>query len=317
MAGRLARFAILMGALIILNFVIPRLLPGSPIGGGGDDAVVLPAAASAALRETYRLDAPLPAQFVHYLAGLFRGDLGWSVASHRPVAALIRERLPWSLFLAGGAVLTAAFLGGWLGALIAWHPRRAGTRLLGVAAVGAGALPEFLVAMLLIVVFAARLRLLPAGGAVTAFGDTGGPGTRLLDVARHAVLPMATLVVALVPAFALLIKTTLTQVLRQPYLVTARAKGLPPRWIAWHALRNALPPAATLIGVRLGAAVAGVAVIERIFAYPGMGGLMFEAVSARDYPVMQGVFLITSAAVLAMNATLDLVAVRLDPREGG
>lgn len=316
--GRLARYAGLVCTVILLNFLVPRLLPGSPAaGGGGDEAAVLPAAAYRALVATYHLDLPVQAQLTRYLAGLPRGDLGWSLTSHRPVASIVMERLPWTLLLVGGAVVLAAALGGLLGWAAAWHGRNRAVRFLSAATVGTGALPEFLIAMALIVVFSSRLQLFPPGGATTPFVGNQGLLRALLDVAWHAALPGLTLVLGFAPAFALLMRNALVPVMGERYLVTARAKGLTSRRVVWHALRNALPPAATLLGLRLGTAVAGAAVVERVFAYPGMGWLLYEAVTTRDYPLMQGVFLVTSMTVLTVNLFLDLIAARLDPRVEG
>ncbi len=316
-ALRLARFAGLALTVVVLNFVVPRLLPGSPAAPGGDDALLLPAAAYRALVETYHLDLPTHEQFGRYIAGLVRGDMGFSLTSHRPVAAVVVERLLWTLFLVGGAVVMAAALGGLLGWAAAWHGRARCARIAMAASVGVGALPEFLVAMLLIVLLASRFQIFPSGGALTPFVDLGGWPRTVGDAIWHATLPGLALVAALAPSFALLVRNALVPVMGERYLATARAKGLPERRVVWHALRNALPPVATLFGLRLGAAVAGAAVVERVFAYPGMGSLLFEAIVARDYPLMQGVFLVSSLAVLTINTMLDLLSARLDPRTVG
>jgi peptide/nickel transport system permease protein len=314
-ARRIARFVALVAIIAALNFAAPRLLPGSPIAGGaGADAVLLPARAREAMIATYHHDAPLPVQVARYVFGLARGDLGWSLVSHRPVGRILLERVPWTLFLAGGSVLVAAVLGGWLGWMSAWQGRRPLVRLLSAAAVGAGALPEFLIAMLAIAYLASRWRLFPPGGSLTPFAGQHGLGALAADIAWHAVLPGLTLVIGLVPPFALLVRNAVVPVLGERYLVTAVAKGLSPRRVAWHALRNALPPVTTLLGLRLGAAVAGAAVVERVFAYPGIGWLLYEAIAARDYPVMQGVVFVSSLGLLTVTLVLDLVAGRLDPR---
>jgi peptide/nickel transport system permease protein len=315
-ARRFARFVGLSVLVAVLNFLAPRVLPGSPVtGGDGAEAVMLPAAARRALVETYHSDEPLAAQFGHYVVGLARGDLGYSLVSHRPVSAILLERLPWTLFLVGVSVLIAACAGGWMGWASAWQPRRRPVRLAVVVAVGAGALPEFLVAMLAIAYLASHRQFFPAGGALTPFLAEGGGTARFLaDLVWHAALPGAVLVVGLVPPFALLVRNAVTPVLGQRFLMTARAKGLGERRVAWHAVRTALPPVVTLLGLRLGAAVAGAAVVERIFAYPGIGWLLYESVAARDYPVLQGVVFLSSLAVLVVTLLLDLTAVWLDPR---
>jgi peptide/nickel transport system permease protein len=311
------RFGGLVCLVIVLNFAIPRALPGSPLaGGGGADAVLLPAAGRHALIATYHLDAPLATQFVQYLAALARGDLGRSLTSYRPVWGVVAARLPWTLFLVGGAVVIAAILGGLLGWASACVPRGGLAGFALAAAVGIGTLPEFLMAMILIASLASRRHLFPPAGAFTPFVPVEGYLRLLPDVLWHAALPGAVLVISLMPAFALLVRNAVIPVLGERYLVTARAKGLSSRRIAWHAMRNALPPVVTLFGLRLAAAMAGAAVVERIFAYPGMGLLLYEAVGARDYPVLQGVVFVSSLAVLAMNFLLDLLASRLDPRVG-
>ncbi|MCL6552085.1 MAG: ABC transporter permease [Firmicutes bacterium] len=312
------RYAGVMAALVLLNFFLPRLLPGSPLAGtGGEGVAFLPSRTAAELRRTYGLDRPMSQQFAQYLAGLARGDLGRSLTSHRPVTTLIAERLPWTVFLVGLAVLVAAVVGAALGTLAAWYPRRTLVRLVDPLVVGLGTLPEFLVAMGLIVLLGTGWQLFPASGAVTPFLPRQGPGglaAWVLDVLHHAALPGATLVAALVPAFFLLARNALAATVGAPYLLVARGKGLDERRVLWHAWRNALPSVAALLGLRLGYAVTGAALVERIFAYPGMGLLLFDAVAQRDYPVMQGVFLTASAAALAMVAALDTVATRLDPR---
>ena len=316
----LLRFLALLVVVTLINFLLPRLLPGSPLrpGGGEIVAAYLPKAAGEALARTYYLDRPLGEQFALYLRGLLRGDLGWSVASHRPVAALIAERLPWTLFLVGTAVLVSGLIGGGLGTASAWWPRRRWARFSMPVVIGLGALPEFLVAMMLIIAFSVAVQAFPASGAFTPFASAGNNLQGLVgfigDVLWHATLPALTLIAGLVPAFFLLTRNALVIVLGEAYLLTARGKGLPEGRVMWHAWRNALPPVVTLLGLRLAFAVTGAAVTERIFSYPGIGLLLFEAVRGRDYPVMQGVFLVASLAILSMNFLLDLATVMLDPR---
>lgn len=319
--AHLARFALLLAVVAVANFLLPRLLPGSPLAGSGEHTVAfLPQATQVAIRQAYGLDRSLLAQFRAYLGGLLRGDLGRSISSHRPVAEVIAERLPWTLLLVSSAVLLSAAAGGMLGTAAALRPHALGARLSEVLVVGLGALPEFLVGMALILLLGVALHLFPVGGATTPFlsasgvrGWVGATG----DLLWHAALPAATLIITLAPAFYLLSRNALVAVLGQPYLLTARGKGLGERRVLWHAWRNALPPVLTLLGLRLAFAITGAAIVERIFAYPGMGLLLFEAVARRDYPVMQGVFLVASVIILTMNLALDLLATALDPRTRG
>lgn len=315
----LLRFVLLLAVVVVLNFLLPRLLPGSPLTSAAGESTVafLPSGTLAEIRRLYGLDRPLSQQFVAYLDGLRRGDLGRSLATHRPVAAMIGERLPWTVLLVGTAVVIAAGFGAVLGTAAAWWPHGLGARLGGPLVIGLGALPEFLVAMLLIVGLGTGLRLFPVGGAITPFLSASGPVGWMLaarDALMHAALPALTLVISLTPAFFLLSRNALANVLGKPFLLTARGKGLGPAGVIRHAWRNALPPVLTLLGLRLALAVTGAALVERIFAYPGMGLLLFEAVVRRDYPVMQGVFLVASVMILAVNLALDLTAALLDPR---
>jgi peptide/nickel transport system permease protein len=311
--AHLGRFVLVLAVLVVLNFWLPRSLPGSPMAGDDEALAVLPAAAAAELRRIYGLDRPLSEQFWAYLRGLARGDLGRSLATHRPVAAMIAERLPWTLLLVGMAVLIGAVVGIALGTAAAWRPRGRLVRVLGPTVVFTGALPEFLIAMLAIIVFATWLGIFPAGGALTPFATAGG-WSAVADIVWHAALPVAVLVVVLADAFFLLARNALVAVVGERYLTTARGKGLPERRVLWHAWRNALPPVLTLFGLRLAFVVTGAVVVERIFAYPGMGMLLFEAVARRDYPVLQGILLVVSVIVLSASTLLDLAAGVLDPR---
>jgi peptide/nickel transport system permease protein len=312
------RFVLLLAAVVAVNFFLPRLLPGSPLEAAvGEAAAILPAQRVAALRETYDLDRPLRAQMGRYLVGLLHGDLGRSLVTHRPVSQVIGERLPWSLGLVGPAVLIAAALGAALGTAASGRPRGWRWSLAEPLVLGVGTLPEFLVAMALIVLFGVTFKVFPAGGGATPFLAVSGAGgwvTAAADLTWHAALPMATLVIGLVPAVFLLSRNALAGVLSEPYLLTARGKGLGKRRILWHAWRSAMPPVFVLLGLRLAYVVTGAAVVERIFAYPGMGMLLFDAIQQRDYPVMQGVFLLSSGLVLTVNLALDVCAGLLDPR---
>ncbi|MGQ0571037.1 MAG: ABC transporter permease, partial [Armatimonadota bacterium] len=227
--GHLARFVLLLAAMVLVNFLLPRLLPGSPLSSGAGESTVafLPARTLSEIRQAYGLDRPLAEQFVIYLTGLSRGDLGRSLATHRRVVEMVGERLPWTLLLVGCAVLLSAIVGAALGTAAAWRPGGLSARLAGAMVIGLGALPEFLVAMGLIVVLGVGLRLFPIGGASTPFLAASGPGgwlTAAWDLLWHAALPGATLVIGLVPAFFLLSRNALAGVLGEPFLLTARGK---------------------------------------------------------------------------------------------
>jgi peptide/nickel transport system permease protein len=293
--------------------LLPRLLPGDPLDASttadGLPSAVLSADARAHLRATYHLDQPLAGQLTAYLSDLAHADLGWSISRSAPVAQLIGARLPWTLGLLLTAVLVAGVGGSGLGVLAAWRGGRLGW-LLVVAAGALSALPEFLLAMLLLLTLAVGLRVFPLAGGQSPFGATS-----VLDVAWRLTLPALTLVLASSGAFVLLARGAVLSVRDEPYLFAARARGLGETDLALrHALPNALLPVLTLFGVRLGQVFGGAVVVERVFAVPGLGLLSVEALRARDYPVLQAVFLLASLGVLLANLLLELAYRRLEPR---
>ncbi|HYM90117.1 MAG TPA: ABC transporter permease [bacterium] len=321
MRGAFLRFLLLVAAVVVLTFALPRAFPGDPTEAlgdtGGASVRVLPEEARAALRAYYGLDRPLPVQFGRYLVRLEHLDLGQSFALHRPVRALIGERLPYTLALVGTSLAVSAALGIALGILSAWRAGSTLDRWLLGGFLGIGALPEFLVGLVLIVAFAVRWPVLPASGATTPFlsADTPGGLAQAWDRLRHFVLPGLTLTLGSLPHFFYLMRNATVPVRDAPYLVTARAKGLTEgRLAARHAARSAVLPVVSLFGIRVAFVVGGVLVVERLFGYPGVGLLMVQAVWARDYPVLEGCFLLLSLSVLAWNLLVDGILMRVDPR---
>ncbi|MCS6801826.1 MAG: ABC transporter permease [Dehalococcoidia bacterium] len=304
-----ARTAALLAAVILLNFLIPRLLPGDPLdalAAGEQESGLAPLSAGARenLRRYYGLDRDLWGQFTVYLAMLGRGDLGWSYAKRQPVRDLIAARLPWTLGLVGAAALSAALLGIALGLAAAW---RGGTadRALVFFASSTEAIPDFLLGMGLLFVFAVGLRWFPLSGGRSPF-DEGGPA--LLDTLWHLTLPYLALTLGSFAVFLLLTRHSTAETARAPFVAVARAKGLPDRAIVVrHVLPNALPPIATLLALRLGAVLGGAIVIERVYGVPGIGLLAFEAIRERDYPVLQAVFLLSGAAIVLATALVDAI----------
>ena len=316
----LARYALLVAAVLVLNFALPRLLPGDPLAATADNGLVgavpaLSAQQQAQLRATYHLDQPIPRQFVSYVGDLLHGDLGWSISRSAPVAQLIGDRLPWTLALVLTAVLIAATAGAGLGLIAAWRGGCWDRVVVGVCSALA-ALPEFLLGMLLLVALGVGLRWFPLQGGETVFAPADRPwpavaGDRLL----HLALPATTLIVANLAAFVLLSRGAIRGVMAEPYLATARAKGLGDWPVALrHATPNALLPVLTLFGMRLGQVLGGAIVVERVFAVPGLGLFAFQAIQTRDYPVLQAVFLLASLGVLLANLVLELSYRRLEPR---
>ncbi len=312
-AGRVGQYALVLWAAATLNFALPRLAPGDPVVYVyGGDAQALSEAQLQQLRVTFGLDRSLPEQYAAFWAGLLRGDLGLSVQDSRPVVDVLAERLPWTLALVGTATVLAFLLGSLLGAWSAWRrgsKRDAGT-VSGVLALDA--MPGFWIGMVLIAVFSVQLGWFPSYGAV-ALGGQGLPW--LGEVLLRMALPVTTLVLAGLGGFFLLARAAMVGVLDEPFLRLARAKGLRERRVALvHGLRTALLPVFTNLALAAGALLSGAVVVETVFAYPGLGALIFEAVTARDYPLLQGAFLLTTVGVVGANLLADLVYPLLDPR---
>ncbi len=309
----LLRYASVGVAVVLLNFLLPRLLPGDPLDAATPDdgtaVSTLTGDARARLRATYHLDQPLSAQLTAYLGDLARGDLGWSISRAAPVAQLAAERLPWTLFLVLTALVLSSALGSALGLVSAWQAGR-GDGWLTTASTLLTALPEFLVAMTLLLVLSVGLHWFPLQGGRSTFGDAGP-----LDVLWHLTLPVLTLVLATSAGFMLLARGAVLGVRNEPYLMAARGKGLSESAVAVrHAVPNALLPVVSLFAVRLGHVLGGALVVERVFGVPGLGLLAFEAIRARDYPVLQAVFLLASLGTLCAMLGLEIVSRRLSPR---
>lgn len=324
-ARLLVRYLLLAAAVVLLNFLIPRLLPGDPLDPGGAEgmtaATPLPAETRARIADYYGLNEPLGRQLIGYLGDLARGDLGWSIAQPAPVSRLILERLPWTLALMLTALALSTLLGTALGLLAGWRAGRALDRVLVSLSGALSAIPEFLIGIGLLAVFSVGLGWFPLMGGRTvfaAYGDGAGATVqRLADAAWHLALPATALALAGVAGFLLLARDTTAGLRSESWLTVAHAKGLPVRQIVLrHALPNLALPLLTFFSLRLGAVLGGALVVERVFGVPGLGLLAFQAVRARDYPVLQAEFLLASLGVLLANLLAELAYLRLDPRRG-
>jgi len=302
--------------LVVLNFVLFRMMPGSPERMLGRNPNVS-AEAIAATRERWGLDKPvLPDQFVSYLGAMAHGDLGFSfVYRGLPVVDVLSDRIWPTVILFGLGEIIAIVVGVGLGAYSGW--RRGGV----VDHVGNGvslvlyAMPYFLIGMLLLIVFAVALGWFPAYGMFSTGAVFQDPLQQLLDFMGHLTLPLATVALGLIGQYAIVMRSSIVDTLGEDYITTARAKGLHDRRILRsHAMPNAMLPMATLIAINLGYVVAGAITVEVVFAWPGLGTLTVDALTARDYPVLQGIFLILSISVVAANLLADIGYTFLDPR---
>lgn len=304
-------------ALLVLNFALPRLLPGDPIQAmqdRGSASFVSSAKERAKLRAYYGLDRSLPGQFGHYGANLLTADLGTSIRYQTPVLEVIGERLPWTLLLLGTGFLLSGLVGLVAGIHSGWRRGRASDRTLLALLVGVRNFPPFFVGSLLLLVFSVELGWFPLAGASTRFADLG-PLQRIGDVLWHLALPSTTVALSVMGTQYLLMRNSMVGELGDPYLLLGRAKGLSERRLKYrYAARNALLPVLTLSAFQVGVAMNLVIFVEAVFAYPGLGRLIFDAAAARDYPVLSGAALVLTLMVLAVSMLLDFLYPRLDPR---
>mgnify|MGYP006284361327 FL=1 len=309
--GTVVSFALAALLMIYLSYQVPRFLPGDFVTAMyASSHVTLTAEEAAELRAYYSQEGG----FGGYLARVVSLDWGYSYAFLTPVAELFFEALPWTLLLLGTAHLLSMALGFVGGVEAAWrHGRGAEKGLVGGMTLLEG-MPEISTGVILLFVFALNLNWFPAVGAETAYAGLGG-FERIGNILHHLALPLTTLALAYVPGNFLLTRNSMVLVLRAPYVQTARAKGLPPARVRYaHAARNALLPLATRFGLRLAFMITGALVIERIYAYPGLGTLLFNAIQARDLPVIQSVVLMSSLGVLGVILCLEAAYRIIDPR---
>jgi len=305
--------AYVLAALVMMyvSYSLPRWLPGDFVTAMYSSShVTLNAEQEEGLRTYYTQRQG----FGQYLVDFFTLQWGYSYAFLTPISKLIGEALPWSLLLLGTAHLLSMTFGFLAGVETAW--RRGG--VIEKAGVGSmtilEGIPEIGSGVILLLLFALHLGWLPAAGGETAY-VTHSAGQRFMDIGRHLALPLATLFLAYLPGNFLLTRGSMVMVLKEQFIETARAKGLPPLRIRYaHAARNALLPMVTRFGLRIAFMLTGALVVETIYAYPGLGTLLFNAIAMRDLPLIQGIVLFSSLLVLFVNLALDFLYGWIDPR---
>ena len=306
--------ALVLGVAVILNFALPRLAPGDPIDFliPAEQASLVSPEQRSQLAASYGLNGSQWEQFTRYIANLAQGDLGTSTRHGRAVTDLLAERLPWTLLLVGTSVVLSTLAGAALGFRSAWRRgTKSDVRTLTSVMV-ADSFPPFFVALLLVLLFSVTLQLLPVFGALPA-GEAHGLALAA-EVARRAILPIASLTIAGLGSAYLVARSAAVGELGEDYVTMAAAKGLAPAGVRRHARRNALVPVWTVAMLNVGALFGGAAPVETVFAYPGLGRLIYESVLSRDYPVLQGCFLLIAFGVIAANLVAELVYPVLDPR---
>lgn len=314
LAGRLAKGIVVLFAIAVLNFFLIRAAPGDPAqvlageAGAADEQLLVQ------LRERFGLDQPLLTQLWVYLKGYLSFDLGFSYRQQQPVLSLILDRLPATLLLTGAAFLVSLGLGTLMGALAARRAGRWQDSVITALALVFYATPLFWVALMSQIVFSLKLGLVPNVGYETIGANYTGLA-RALDIASHLVLPALTLGLFFTALYARMMRASMLEVAGADFVKTARAKGLAPGVVSRrHVARNAILPVVTLAGLQAGQLVGGAVLTETVFAWPGIGRLMFDALVQRDYSVLLGVFFMSSAMVVGFNILTDLVYRLADPR---
>jgi len=305
--------------LVTLNFFLPRALPGDPISAlmePGGPSYVQDDELRAELEAYYDLDRSLAAQYGTYLANLVQGDLGTSIRYRQPVSKLVKERLPWTGLLVVSAMALAMVVGWLAGIHSGWRRgRRVDRRLLALCSLLDG-FPVFFVGSLALLVFAVKLRWFPLAGASTPFSGSMSLPARVADVVHHLVLPACVMAIQFGASEYRLLRGSMVAELGSDYLLLGRAKGLRDRRLKYrYAASNALLPVVSQSAVHFAFALTWATVlVEAVFTYQGMGGLTAESIAFRDYPALQGCFLVLSLAVVTANLVADVLYRRLDPR---
>jgi ABC-type dipeptide/oligopeptide/nickel transport system permease component len=299
--------------MIIVNFLLIHLAPGDPVtiflGNLGTSQEYVQA-----VRERLGLDQPISVQLLIYMGNILRGDLGFSYVSQERVLTLILGRVPATLLLVGTALVLSSVFGVILGVISARRPYSLADNLNSFLALIGYSIPVFWLGQLLLMFLSLKLGLFPAQGMVSLRRMPTGL-SYYLDVGHHLILPVLALGLRYLAVNSRYARASMLEVLSLDYVTTARAKGLPERRVFYrHALRNALLPVTTLFGINLGVIFAGAVLTEAVFAWPGLGMLMLNAVYARDYPVLMGLLLVISTMVILANLVTDILYAFLDPR---
>ncbi len=311
-------YAITVWAVVTLVFLVPRAMPGDPLQHLDDPSsgtFVEDSRSRELTMAYYGLDRPLLTQYGSYVSGLLDRDLGWSISQKTPVSTLIGRRLPWTLLLVGSSMALASLISFLAGVTAAWRRGSVTDKALIVSLAGTRAVPEYAIASALLILFAVSMPVLPMAGGQTAFARYPSAWEAAKDIFNHLILPMSALTLGLAANTFLIVRNSVVSTVGEDYMLLARAKGLPPRLLKYrHSGRNVLLPFLTALGVQMGFAVSASLFVEKVFAYPCIGTLVDSAVTARDYPLLQGLFLMLALVVIAANFLVDLAYKWVDPR---
>lgn len=314
---RMSHYLILVVAIIIINFFLPRLLPGSPLKTlVGENPGDLTAAQKMGILDAYHLNDPLWKQFLYYLRDLFTLNWGNSYSKRQPIVDLIVSRTGWTLLLAGTNMLLSTVIGTALGAWSAFRRKKKKDLSLVVSATILDSIPSFWMAVILLAVFGVKLKWFPIYGAYSMWENYTGI-RKVLDILLHLALPLFTMLITSLMSFFTTSRHSVLQILSEDYVKLAKMRGISKkRVVIWYVMRNTMVPVFTLFMMDAGYLLSGSVLIETVFTYPGLGTLMQEAVKARDYPLIQYTFLLASLLTIAALFLSDVLYSRIDPRLG-
>lgn len=311
--ARLASALVACWIVLTAVFFLLRLLPGDP--GTIFEDPRIPQEQRLRLRSIYGLDRPLPEQYLRWLGGVARGEWGYSLSQHRPVGQILRETAPNTLLLSSAALVLELGLGLVLGVAAAARAGSLADRGLRVLSITLWSLPTFWFGLMLLGALAVAWPLFPPGMMRSVDADAFGPVGRALDLLRHLALPAAAIGLPAAAATARFVRSTVLERLAEPYVQSARARGLSPGRVLWtHALRSGLAPIAQLAGLSLAALLSGTIAVEVVFAWPGIGRATYDALVARDYPLLLAGTALSATFVLAGSFLAEALQAWLDPR---
>jgi peptide/nickel transport system permease protein len=319
MKKRIFEYMLTLFIIISLNFFLPRLLPGNPLvslaRGSTEGVGSLSQKQVEYYMDLYNLNESLGQQYVSYLKELIHLDFGKSIIYNLSVLEFIKERVHWTLLLIITSLIVSTVVGVTLGAISAYKRYESWDSIMYFLMLTLSEIPSFIIGLFFLLIFAVKLKIFPLFGAYSYYAHYGGGMEKFIDVVYHALLPIIVLSFSRISSFYFIARNSVISVLKKDYIRTAKAKGLSKYQIIMkHALRNAMLPIVTRIFLSIGSMIGGTILIENVFAYPGLGLLMREAVSDRDYPLIQGLFLTVTILTLTANFIADLAYKSLDPR---
>ena len=313
LSARLFRYIVVFFIIVSLNFLLPRLLPGDPVMNVlGEEAFYGSPDVLERLRAEMGLDGPMYAQYFRYLANIFSGNWGYSYTFKQPVISSISMHLQWTLALVLPSIILGALIAALLGSLAAWYRKSRIDIGLSSFFMLAYAMPNYWLAMMFLFIFSFKLAWFPLG-KVSSGGASGLP--YFFDVGWHMALPLLVLTLLKASYDFLVVRNSVISIYGEDYVLMAQAKGLSQKAVLFkHALRNALAPLVTVTAIQFGSILAGSLLVEIVFSWPGMGRLIYAAIGARDYPLIQGAFFIIAVCMLLANLIADLLYVWMDPK---